>query len=66
MTYYRRGLYFVPNTGRSVYYEAIKVHHDDRFIADIEAADCCNTIVNNQCDAQVITLKFKEELKQTI
>lgn len=47
MTYYRRGFYYVPNTGRSVYYEAIETYHDNIFVADIGAANCCNAAGNS-------------------
>jgi hypothetical protein len=32
MANYRRDFYWVPNAGRSVYYEAIEIHHDDIFM----------------------------------
>ena len=50
MTYYRRGFYYVPNTGRSVYYEAIETYHDNIFVADIGAANCCIAVGNSLYD----------------
>lgn len=43
MANYKRGMYFVPDTSRSVYCEAIEIHHDYIFVADIGAANCFNS-----------------------